>query len=816
MDNLYTNSIVQGAERSQTTVFNDGSAQWHVAFPPGEDETRGVALRDNLSLKEFFERPIYAVNYSWNPASGTPFYQLFNPWDIFFGNSRVVNRISNYNLLSCKLRVKIMISGNSFYYGRLLAHYVPLKDYENVSNFSSTAGTAGCIQASQGLSAFIDPTESQGCEFTLPFVWFNDTLLLPEDDLEGMGFMYIRQLQFLKHANGSTDPINISVFLWAEDVHVSVPTTNNPPSIISQFGCYDDTPVYTQGDEYGTSAISAMAATVAAAAGRLANVPYIGKYARATEMASGTMGGIAKLFGFSRPISLAETTNMKAAPIGQLAVTNITDMSTKMTVDAKQELSIDPSIVGIGAPDELSLTHIASKQSYLTQFPWTTARAAGNLLYEIRVTPSVYDFAGNFYNLPACCFASLPFTYWRGTMRYRFQIVASGFHKGRLAITWDPYAMNGTIQSNVVYTRVIDLADERDVIIDIPWGSHKHYLNTLGLTTTLGYTTTAHLAANPVSTNGVVSVTVLNELSSPSSLVNNDISINVFVSMCDDCEFALPNDRFEGLSYAYAPGVVTQAGEYEDTGNEPNPTTASETLESCLPKADASNMVYFGERITSFRQLLKRYTYLGTMLSFSTLAGEAQYEVPDFPAARGYYISGMDQDGVNKVNHVNLTYITYLAPAFIASRGGIRRKYLHNSTAVSPTGYMAVSRVDTGLPAAAPKRDVYTDDTTSSLLFAKKRIRSQINNGLSGTVITSLAQQPVIEVELPYQKNERFDSARWPSGLSSRGAQYSLRHMVTVRQAAGNNFLDMWVAGAEDFTLVGFQGAPPIAAMPFI
>lgn len=812
VENLYKNTVISGAEQAQTTVFNDGSAQWHVAFPSGEDETRGVAVHDNLNLKDFFERPVYAANYSWDPASATPFFQVIDPWSTFFNNARVANRVSNYNLLSCKLRVKIMLSGNSFYYGRLLAHYDPLANYNKVASYASGSTTVTCVQASQGLSAFIDPTESQGCEFTLPFVWFYDTLSLPEGDLSDMGKLYIRQLEFLKHANGSIDPINISVFIWAEDVSVSIPTTTNMLGITAQAGEYDDE-IRTQGDEYGSSPVAAMASSMAAAAGKLSGMPMIGKYAKATSIASGAMASIAAMFGFSRPLQVENYTSMRPALISQLALTNVGDMSQKLAVDAKQELSIDPSIIGIGAPDELALVHMASQQSYLTQFAWTTTRIGGALLWEARVTPTIYDYVAPNWYVPACCFTALPFTYWRGTMRYRFQIVASAFHKGRLAITWDPYSMSGTIQPNLVYTRVIDLSNERDVIVDIPWGSTKHYLNTLALTATKSFQTAGHYAANIISTNGAISVTVVNELTSPNSTVNNDISINVYVSMCEDADFAVPNDRIRGYSYAYLAGVQTQAGEYEDTGDQPQPEAASETLEPCLPMADHSTSVYFGEKLSSFRQLIKRFAYLGPMFAPAATAGDALYELSDFPAARGFYILGLDTDGTNRVNNVYTTIMTYLAPAFIASRGGIRRKYLYNSTVASPPGYMTVSRSDPG--AVIPSKGMAADVTTNSYLFSKNRVANQIGSALYGAALTSITQQPILEVELPYYKNERFDTARWPSGAAGIGGQGTLRHRLNVRQPAGTHFLDVYVAGAEDFTLIGFQGCPPISSMAF-
>jgi hypothetical protein len=41
----------------------------------------------------------------------------------------------------------------------------------------------------------------------------------------------LRSINTLKNANGATDPINISVFAWASDVELSVPTAADPSTL---------------------------------------------------------------------------------------------------------------------------------------------------------------------------------------------------------------------------------------------------------------------------------------------------------------------------------------------------------------------------------------------------------------------------------------------------------------------------------------------------------------------------------------------------------------------------------------------------------
>lgn len=820
VEKLYKQSGAIGAESSQTTVFRDGTTQWHVAFPPAWDETRDIAMHDDVALGDFFQRPIYSSSFVWDPAAITPFFQAFDPWSAFFNNTRVSNRVSNFKLMSCKLRVKFMVSGNGFYYGRLLAHYDPLSSVNTLSGYQSGATTRTCIQASQGLHAFIDPTESQGCEFTLPFIYPYDALdLTVPFQLSELGSMYVRELQPLKHANGDTSPINITVFIWAEDVKLSVPTTANFVGVTAQSGDYDITP---QGDEYGTGPVSMVASAVASAAGKLSMVPVIGRYMRATQMVSGAMGQVARLFGYSRPVAIESSKIVKPDLISKLAVTDVADHSCKLTVDSKQELTIDSSVVGITTPDELTVAYIAGKQSYLTQFPFSTSAAPGTLLWENRVSPMQFDYTTQLWFPTASAWVTEAFGYWRGTVRYRFQVVASAYHRGRLAVTWDPSTMTGTVVPNIVYTKIVDLADERDFTFEVPWGNGRHFLECPLMTSTVPFVSGGvHYPAQLPTCNGVVSVTVLNELTSPSVLVNNDIRINVFTSMCEDVEYAAPRQLRE-WTYANAPGVQPQSCDFErivpqgedindvvEDSNSPAMPAPTETMGVCDTGPDATSGVYFGETVKSFRSLLKRFNYWGALVSPAATPGTWSSIIADFPPARGYYINGAHVDGANFINYSNMTMINFLAPCFLACRGGIRRKYLLNQPDGAGQTYMRVARLD-GLAqttAYAGAVGAYTAGTPS--LRAKERV-TNIRSGTGGAAITSCLQQPVLEVELPYYKNERFDSPRQPSGANAVGGTARLHHTLTVDQGAGTTFVDVYVAAAEDFTLIGFQGPPPV------
>lgn len=714
--------------------------------------------------------------------------------------------MSNYNLITCKLRVRVLLNGNTFYFGRLLLDYVPLPSVDRVTEL--TAGTlatpAYAVPASQRLHLYLDPTTSMGGELELPFIWPYDTLSLPAGDFAGMGVLLLRELVQLKHANASITPVEITMMAWAEDVELSVPTTINTAGLTSQ-------------GEYSVSPVSNMASAIASVAGRLTTVPVIGPYARATEMISSALGGVARMFGFSRPPILEDLAPMRPSYFGNVTNTDVGDTVTKLTVDSKQELSVDPRLFGADTGDELVLHRLAAIESYLTQFAWTVARPPDAHLWSIRVNPVPCVQTSNTYYMPACAFTAIPFQYWRGTIRYRFQVVASGFHKGRLKVMWDPHYIAAT-ETNVAFTRIIDLATEREFTIDVAWGQPRAYqLTGLLSSGAAQYSSTAFGTSDLAGSNGILSVYVLNTLTTPNSTANNDIAVMVSVSMCEDAEFCAPIEReptFLATSYNY----TVQGDVSEVPADEGAPVATDPPM--CIIECNKENsrpLVYFGERVVSFRQLLRRYNFHSVYLCGSATApttGDVVWSLtlPDFPQYRGYSTKNMHVTSTaGKYNYVNATLLTYLTPAFLGVRGGLRSKYKVRCTGPNDVLSLNVNRK----PSSAYATATAAINTAGVSKYAQT-IMDQQPMLHAGGAVTAPEKQPVLEVEFPYYKGYRFDFAResvtgsniYPGGISNS------HHTVTATlTGTTTKSLERYVSVGEDFQLFHWLGAPAMRSL---
>ena len=804
----YTIGVSSSRLQQQTVTFRDGDSQWKVGMKEAHDVTRDATVHSDVELGDFFSRPILLKTYTWTPGTSWT-TTSFKPWSLFLSNPRVANRMSNYANFSGKMCIKVLVNGNSFYYGRLMMYYVPLSrnDYSPLIS----AGTACKIMNSQRMKMFIDPCASQGGEMCLPFLWFYDMANLSSSTDVDLGDLNIIALNELKHANAGSTPLNISIYGWLQDVKLTMPTASNMALISTQAGPMD---------EYGSSTLSNVASAVARTAGRLGSMPVIGPYARATEIAAGAGASVAKFFGMSRPGLIDAPSMMQPRYVSGMAVTDIGDASAKLTVDSKQELCIDNSVTGVSDGDEMVLSKVAGVETYISTFNWTTSAAQNTILFAARPTPQHFYSGGTptYYTIPACCFVANAFTYWRGTMRYRFQIVCSGYHKGRLLFVWDPISGKSVPEQNVQYSKIVDITQEKDFVLDIPWGQPRTWLKTEDLTNAyfsanaLTYTT-----ANSSSTNGVLTVYVLNELVTPNSAINNDIQVNVFVSMCDDAEFAVPHNRFATYSAWTGIGTTPQSGGELESAPEDNAPVINENTEEyvpCIPTDNAMTKVYIGESVPSFRNLIKRYNHMWTAAMPSGNTGHWVWQLHDFPLPRAYAADGIRSGATYSYNPVNTTLMRYLAFGYLVYRGGVRHKFLpwtQGNCAVN--GFLVAKRNLTHVVA----NPTLTTQVTTSSAAMEDQIQGLFAGGAEGLHITPMSQQPVLEVELPFYRNARFALTRGGYAASATDVPYveDLTHTIAyLGQFNAHMYYSVYVAGAEDSNFSCFQGCVPFQIAP--
>lgn len=804
-------SLQETDDKQQTLQYHHAVQEYHTTVESDHDSTRDFQFTEDVTLQKFFERPIKIREFDWGVAGSI--IESFNPWTDFMTNKRVINRITNYNLLQCDLHVRFVINGNPFYYGKALAYYVPLASLNSIPRDRALI-KEDLVAGSQCPKVFIDPTTSMGGELHLPFFYHKNAMSVVAANWQEMGNIYVRTLNTLKHANGALDPLTVTVMAHATNVKLSMPTTANPASIVPQNG---------EIEEATTGFISGPATTVAKIAGALKVIPWLKPYAMASEMIATGTAQFAKIFGYSRPANVAQPIQYSHTPISSLALTNVPDNSQKITVDAKQELTIDPAISGIRTPDPLNIRGIAQRESWLTTFDWNRGTSTDSLLWNTVVEPTLW--AESVFNgkraihLPAMAVAAIPFRYWSGSINFRFQVVCSNFHKGRLRVTWDP-ATSGNTEYNTAFQKIVDISTERDFSISIANGQTTSLLTRHDpATTILANVYSTSQIGTPSVGNGVLSVRIFNALTVPNDTIDNDISINVFVSAGDD--FEVYNPCADYSHYVFAP----QAGELSTTEDDTEESSAPEqklvSPMNSVTTADMHNMVFTGESVASFRPLLKRFNHHMSITRDSIEnANYFLYKASSFPYFRGNVPGAVGTSPTGGYNFCNTVLLHWMHAPFAAWRGSMRWKFIPtfglNSFLLNqyatradvddPNTYSEFAASYSPATSAEGQREAlepYAEALGQRPAIPQGALGSAYNNSTNG----------VLEVEIPWYSRYRFIPYKT---LNLTGINTPL-----IRAAAFVYKVFYWrsnqyfsvsthVAAGDDFQTYFWVGMPPI------
>lgn len=792
--------------------FSDQDAGWTTSIGFGSDATMDQVAKIDSSLGSFMERPLEVASYDW--VVGQPLLETLNPWKVYFDNPLVQKKIDNFKLARCRLHVKAVISGTGFHYGRVIAAYNPVPGGDQVTvdrNFIEQ----DLVALSQKPHIFLNPTTNQGGEMCLPFFYRKNYVDLTRFEFDDLGQIDFKSFGNLQTVNASSDSVVITVYAWTEDLSLTMPTE----TLVSQSGTMD---------EFGMGIVSKPASAVAKAAGALERVPIIGVYARATEMVANAVSGIAQLFGYSRPPIVSDIQLYKPMPQGNLANVDAPDATVPLSMDSKAELTIDSRTVGLDGVDQMSIKSIVTRESYLTSFQWASTDNPAGLLWNCRVNPSLYsEFGTEFHMTPMCLMANM-FKYWKGSIKYRFQVVCSDFHKGRLVLSFDPNASSTGINYNAKYNRVIDLAKDRDFEIICGWGQAEPFLEVFQPSSGAVIYADDTVLTDQTSTerwNGTIQLSVVNRLVSPEG--GAPVRVNVYVSMCDDYKFGEPSADFcNAFTYfnpsTQPPVLTSQSGEMSsDTSavaiNEARPMEDKPTdpisimnIADTAPAVDHTYDVFFGESPQSLRDLFKRYI-------LTRVWSIRQSETNDIWTLRNKDLPlqyGRDPEGPDTVDDINFFTINRqgplqkFMPCFAGWRGGLRRKFYFSGGCFDKTS-PNINRF--GFLNETPSLRV--SDTINEITDegrTRQLTTSFAPRAWNGAASTLVEQNRALEVQLPYYFNDRFLSPRIVKASELACGSHLLYMELPPDDVVADSLgsVQEHVSTGEDFSLFFWTGVP--------
>lgn len=763
--------IITEKETSHSALIHlDTINSWSQGLRSARDATFNIIHDSEGDITDSFKRPVIIQSVTWPMQDKIDLsIDLLGAW--IKSSAVVQNRLRYYRYLSGTMCCKVTVNGSPFMYGKsiLAAQYWPaipndgklllpqLTSLPHVS-ITPTDGTAGCL--------------------SIPLFHPNGAIDLLEKT-EPVRLL-LNSITPLRSVQESSESANITIWAWFEDYKLTTPT---------RF-VYD--PLWEQsGDEYSRPLVSTTATALSQYIGRLGNWPVIGPYARASELAVGTAGAIAQLFGYSKPSKLQTAAHVQHTPVGNLSNFNGEDTAVKLALDIKQEVTIDPAVTGYGGEDDMIINRMAQRESYLTAFFWDARNTNGTTLWRCVVNPGVagQDRTGLPFFEPTqtiiptpLAYTSYPFQHWRGSIVYRFEVVASPFHKGKLRFVHEPaHALSGSgawsQDTSLLPSHIIDLSITRDLTMVVPWTNSANYLEVASPTDEKApmwsYDSNDTLSQQPMKYNGVIGVSVVDPLTCFDS---DDIFVLVYVKAGDDFELQTPIDTYLRTFHTFTdPSLVEQGGDFGlELKQAPANTDIGETVigDATMKHTvvDKLAQIHFGERVVSIRQLVKRYCHSLILVPEVRLNDYLQYQwrLPDFPPYPGFDPIGTNRTAAGPFVYASpANFLTYFTPCFLMRRGSLRSKYIvgdfDKSFSIKALNISASRSQERGYTASYSLYTPDVDSTTTALSY----LTANHSLAMNGTEISQIPFRNVVDVETPFYSPQRWYFAQDRKVLSS-------------------------------------------------
>jgi hypothetical protein len=735
-----------------------------------------------MELNDFLSRPVQISTFTTAP--GAYVNSNIDPWSLYLSQPSVRAKLKNYAFLRATMNIKVVVSGTPFHALQALVSYVPLPYANEVAGqyvisgwTSSTFRQRRITWLSQAQGAkLIQVRDNQPVEISAPFVhavpmialWKrNQSTILTAgqnyDSVADMGRLIIESP--IPATDCASTPTDVSWYVYAflTDVQLGCPTK----TVVE---------ITSESEERERGPVERFATSAKEVADSLTSVPWLNPYAKASSIALGALTRISSFFGWSYPTMNTEPMRMKNEPYRNAANTIGYDLGQRITQDPKQELTVDPRVGGV-AQDELSIAYLSGIPSYFTNFTWTQAAASTSPLFKMPIYPGLVrqeGLATAFQQPTALAMTCEPFGYWRGKIKIRFDVVCTQFHRGKIAFVYEPnVGQNVLIDSsgltlNKQHVFVLDLQEAQTVELCFDWASPRAWLECNGYV----IWSSGVDSSSQELFNGYVSVYPMTKLQSPDA---GDIYVNVFVS---------GQDMHYNYYTAAFPDLNWESAQVDDfTCVTINETKASD---------DHIHELHFGESISSFRSLLKRFALIDSKNTTDTVAIGATFHLvePTYPTLRPTRTAPSTRE---------VLLLNFLRSAFVGMRGGMRYRVSATQNSFTPTSAIKIY--------ISPP---VTSTATTSLS------PGTMNHPQRGTVMFVPSTNGGIEFEVPFYSNLLFVAAQESNAFDTNAIPTKFNRNFTVEfevngDATAINKLaaNVYVAAAEDFTLIRFLGAPP-------
>jgi len=801
---------VQSADVDNTPTVTDQKELVEFADAPQDSEegmpmpTSSIDLNldsDYADLARFLARPVRIESYDLALGeTSADSFRTFKPWLLFFQNTSIQAKLDNFAYVQGDMKIKAVVNASPFIYGEYWITTQPLwLNFGEQFRFTTMTGNDR-VPLSQRPHIVIQPHKNMGGTMTIPSINYRDWIATNNNSLNEFNQCQLFAMAPLQSANGlAAGPVTVNIYAWMENVRLAGNT--------SKFAVQSK-------DEYGQGPVSRIATAVSGVASTLEKVPVIGPFAKATSLGADIIGGIAGLFGFTNVPVIEDSKPLKNVPFHAFASSEIGVPVDKLTLDPKNELSIDPTIANAEGKDELALANFTSRRSFIVDQDWDGTDAINTNLITGRVTPTmckplVVSGVTQWYDTPMGLAARL-FSNWRGDLIYTIKVVKSQYHQGRLGIYYDPtnQALASSSPESVVNTYIMDISTEDEVRIRVPYMAPAQFLRVEPDVTDNIYNQNGSALSRPYNhdyDNGYIRINVLNRLTGPDATAQ--VKILVFVEAAENFELANPSDpAFHSSIFEVQSSDVKEV-----------------TLGVSHPVPSNTYLAHFGERVRSLRSVMRRDTFHGAakFTNSGTYAENGanyyvtRYERNIYPCYYGFDPNGEHTAsdivgvGTSPANFFRDPISNYVTPCFIGVRGSYN--YSINPLFSEGNTSLAVMR----------KNEPISGALANDVVHSNSR---QVDNdfrftGVAGYALTNADTMSSLQVSVPFMNRFRFIDTSPSKRLrgtehdDSENNNYIVQTRSAVKGTASSpytltNSWEIYASIGVDYTPVGFVNVP--------
>lgn len=553
-------------------------------------------------LKDFLRRPIHIKDFVWalTMVPGAPVTSpLKLPYD-WLSVNMIKEKLAGFRYMRCTLVIEVQINAQPMNQGAIMPFFNPVEE-QLAFNPSSTGHFGGRMGYPHVLHRLGESTASR---LRIPFF----PLVSHFDLVKGFGTMGTVTFPVYSVLEGSDD-CDGSVFIWAEDVDVSMPT--GLPNLLSTRALTGVAQAGAMAERKRPGTVETAAKTAGKVAGFLGAVPGIGGVASVASTVLNGVGALASAFGWSKPID-PEYTQEVGLMFGRNMQNHNGDAKPKvMALDVQNTCNI-PTAVFNTDDDEMAFTSFFRQPIHTDRFKYDGAQAQGSLIHKWPADPSacvkksqtvedqfvVFRQENNLSYLSSCA------RLWRGGIRFTYKFFKTDFHSGRLRFTYVPGATLdtdfATVDINKCYSQVHDLRATKDVEFVVPYNFLQPWKPTDDLESSTR-TNAEWMQLCYEKPQGMVYVSVVNALRNPTTVAPR-VDVCLWISADDDFQYAIPyaSSKLRILSKASTVPPFPFSGKAQ----------SSDMFETQKVREEV-NASSVGEVYTGFRQWLKRYHLLG-------------------------------------------------------------------------------------------------------------------------------------------------------------------------------------------------------------